>query len=66
MGDEISGRVPVTRVSSWRKLPELLDAPFFNRPKTQLIYRGHRRYDWPLTPRLGRFDSRKIITEDIA
>jgi FRG domain-containing protein/restriction endonuclease HindI-like protein len=65
-GDEVSGRVPVTRVSSWRKLPELLDDPFFNRPKTQLIYRGHRRYDWPLTPSLGRFDSRKIITEDIA
>jgi len=65
-GDEVSGRVPVTRISSWRKLPELLEEPFFNRPKTQLIFRGHRRYDWPLTPSLGRFDSRKIITEDVA
>lgn len=65
-GDEVSGRVPVTRIASWRKLPELLEDPFFNRPKTQLIYRGHRRYDWPLTPSLGRFDPRNIITKEVA
>lgn len=65
-GDEVSGRVPVTRIASWRKLPELLEAPFFNRPKTQLIYRGHRRYDWPLTPSLGRFDPRNIVTKEVA
>lgn len=66
IGDEVSGRVPVTRIASWRKLPDLLEAPFFNRPKTQLIFRGHRRYDWPLTPSLGRFDPRNIITGDVA
>lgn len=66
LGDDVSGRVPVTRIPSWRKLPDLLEAPFFNRPKTQLIYRGHRRYDWPLTPSLGRFDPRNIITEGVA
>jgi len=65
-GDDISGRVPVTRIASWRKLPELLEIEFFNRSKTQLIFRGHRRYDWPLTPSLGRFDSRKIITQEVA
>lgn len=65
-GDDVSGRVPVTRITSWRKLPELLEDPFFNRPKTQLIYRGHRRYDWPLTPSLGRFDPRNIITQEVA
>lgn len=65
-GDEISGRVPVTRISSWRVLPELLEKDFFNRPKNQLIFRGHRRYDWPLTPSLGRFDTRKIITQEVA
>ena len=65
-GDEVSGRVPVTRIASWRKLPELLEDLFFNRPKTQLIYRGHRRYDWPLTPSLGRFDPRNIITKEVA
>jgi hypothetical protein len=66
IGDDLSGRVPVTRIASWRKLPELLELPFFSRPKTQLIYRGHRRYDWPLTPSLGRFDPRKIITREVA
>jgi hypothetical protein len=66
IGDNVSGRVPVTRIASWRKLPDLLEDSFFNRPKTQLIYRGHRRYDWPLTPSLGRFDPRNIITEDVA
>lgn len=65
-GDEVSGRVPVTRIASWRKLPDLLEGQFFNRPKTQLIYRGHRRYDWPLTPSLGRFDPRNIITKEVA
>lgn len=66
LGDGVSGGVPVTRISSWRKLPELLETPFFKRPKTQLIYRGHRRYDWPLTPSLGRLDPRNIITKDVA
>jgi hypothetical protein len=66
IGDDVSGRVPVSRIASWRKLPDLLEAPFFNRPKAQLIYRGHRRYDWPLTPSLGRFDPRNIITADVA
>lgn len=65
-GDEVSGRVPVTRIASWRKLPDLLEDRFFNRTKTQLIYRGHRRYDWPLTPSLGRFDPRNIITKEVA
>jgi hypothetical protein len=66
LGDDVSGRVPVTRIDSWRKLPELLETSFFNRQKTQLIFRGHRRYDWPLTPSLGRLDPRNIITADLA
>lgn len=65
-GDDVSGRVPVTCITTWHKLPELLEDRFFNRGKTQLIYRGHRRYDWPLTPSLGRFDPRNIITEEVA
>lgn len=66
IGDDVSGRVPVTRIASWRKLTDLLEAPFFNRPQTQLIFRGHRRYDWPLTPSLGRVDPRNIISADVA
>lgn len=64
--DEVSGRVPVTRIETWRQLPNILEDAYFRRPKTQLIFRGHRRYDWPLTPSLGRFDSRKIITQEVA
>jgi hypothetical protein len=66
IGDDVSGRVPVTRLKSWRDLTHLLEAPFFNRPREQLIFRGHRRYDWPLTPSLGRFDPRNIITQQVA
>lgn len=40
--------------------------PFFNRPKTQLIFRGSRRFDWTLTPSLGRLDERRIITKEVA
>lgn len=66
VGDDVSGRVPVTRLKSWRELTQLLETPFFNRPREQLIFRGHRRYDWPLTPSLGRFDPRNIITQEVA
>lgn len=66
IGDEVSGSVPVTQIGSWRELPSLLENSFFNRPKTQLIYRGHRCYNWSLTPSLGRLDSRNIITKKIA
>ncbi len=66
VGDDVSGRVPVTRLKSWRELTQLLETPFFNRPREQLIFRGHRRYDWPLTPSLGRFDPRNIITQQVA
>lgn len=66
LSDEASGRVPVSRVESWRKFSEILEEPFFNRPKTQLVFRGHRRYDWPLSPSLGRLDARSIITKEAA
>lgn len=66
-GDEISGRIPVSRIASWRELSDILErSKFFNRPKTQLIFRGSRRYDWTLTPTLGRLDERRIITEEVA
>ncbi|MGB0712137.1 MAG: FRG domain-containing protein, partial [Gammaproteobacteria bacterium] len=41
--------------------------PFFNRKKTQLIFRGHRRFDWALTPSLGRLDAKaNVITRETA
>ncbi len=65
-GDKISARIPVTKLSSWRELPTALEHDFFNRPKTQLIFRGSRRFDWTLTPSLGRLDERRIITQEVA
>ncbi len=65
-GDKVSARIPVTKLNSWRDLSVALESPFFNRPKTQLIFRGSRRFDWTLTPSLGRLDERRIITREVA
>ncbi len=61
-----SGRIPTTKVKGWRHFSEILEEGFFNRYKTQLVYRGHRRFDWPLTPSLGRLDHRGIISNEVA
>lgn len=66
MADGLSGRIPVTRVESWKDFQDLLDDSFFNRPRVHLVYRGHRRYDWDLTPTLGRLSVNGIITEALA
>ncbi|WP_313212873.1 FRG domain-containing protein [Stenotrophomonas acidaminiphila] len=66
MADERSGRIPVTRLESWREYAELLESPFFNRPGVQLIFRGQRRSDWSLMPTLGRLSDNGIITENLA
>jgi FRG domain/Domain of unknown function (DUF3387) len=61
-----SGRVPVTRVRSWQHLTQVLEDAYFKRPKTQLVFRGQRRYDWTLSPSLGRLDARGIVSEGVA
>ena len=47
-------RIPVTRIENWRDFFKLVDSSLFNRADTQLIFRGHRRWDWQLSPTLGR------------
>ncbi len=64
--DSISGRIPVTRLEHWRDFSSLLDSPFFNRVGIQCIFRGHRRFDWEMTPTLARMTENGIVTEDIA
>jgi hypothetical protein len=64
--DDVSGRVPVTKVAGWREFSGILEGEFFNRRDEELIYRGHRRYEWPLSPSLGREDPRFIVTSDVA
>jgi len=64
--DAFSGRIPVTRLEHWRDFSSLLESPFFNRVDTQFIFRGHRRFDWEMTPTLARLTQNGIVTEDIA
>ena len=66
MADERSGRIPVTRLESWRNYTELLESPFFNRFGVQLIFRGQRRSDWSLMPTLGRLSANGIVTKNLA
>ncbi|EKO3613104.1 FRG domain-containing protein [Vibrio metschnikovii] len=64
--DAFSGRIPVTRLEHWRDFSTLLESPFFNRVDTQCIFRGHRRFDWEMTPTLARVTENGIVTEEIA
>lgn len=66
MADEVSGRIPITRVEHWKDFAELLDNEFFNRPGTQLVFRGHRRFDWGLMPTLARIPESGIIDRPLA
>ena len=66
MADEISGRVPVTRVEGWRAFLPMMEDPFFCRSGMRYVYRGHRRFDWGLTPSLGRLTENGIVTKDLA
>jgi hypothetical protein len=64
--DHINGRIPVTRLENWKDLLSLLESDFFNQNKAQLIFRGHRRYDWALMPTLARIPESGIIDEELA
>lgn len=67
MADGSSGRIPVTRLESWREFTDLLESDFFNRPGVQLVFRGHRRFDWSLMPTLGRVSrTRGIVEKELA
>ncbi|MEW8693037.1 MAG: FRG domain-containing protein [Candidatus Thiodiazotropha endolucinida] len=64
--DDVSGRIPVTRVEHWKEFTELLESNFFNHPNIQLAFRGHRRFDWELLPTLARIPESGIIDEPLA
>nr|WP_321496359.1 FRG domain-containing protein [uncultured Methanolobus sp.] len=64
---EVTGdRIPVVRVNDWRQFTEILDEPYFNKKNVHLVFRGHRRFDWGLTPSLGRLSDKGIVTQKIA
>lgn len=64
--DEFSGRIPVTRIDDWHDFTNLLESDFFNQNDIQLVFRGHRRFDWGMTPTLGRVTSNGIVTKELA
>lgn len=66
MADAVSDRIPVTRLESWRDFTDLLESDFFNQSGVQLVFRGHRRFDWSLMPTLGRLTTNGIVTEALA
>lgn len=66
MGEAGGDRVPACKLGSWKEIATIIEASFFKRPKTQLVFRGSRRFNWSLTPSLGRLDSRGIITQSVA
>lgn len=66
MADDYSGRIPVTRIEHWQEFTPLLEADFFNRQGIQLVFRGHRRYDWSMMPTLGRLTQSGIVTRRLA
>jgi len=64
--DEFSGRIPVTKIEDWHEFTNVLESNFFNQPDIQLVFRGHRRFDWSMTPTLGRVTSNDIVTKELA
>ncbi|MEH6688018.1 MAG: FRG domain-containing protein [Halopseudomonas sabulinigri] len=66
LADDISGRIPITRLESWQDFVGMLESSFFNPPETELVFRGHRRFDWSMTPTLGRISDNGIITSRLA
>lgn len=65
-GDEIDGYLPSSCVRDWQHFHEILKEPFFNRSDCDLIYRGQRRFDWGLTPSIGRFHTAGTFTDEAA
>lgn len=66
LSDEFSGRIPATKIESWKDFVELLESPFFDALGTEWVFRGHRRFDWSMTPTLGRLTDDGIVTEELS
>ncbi len=57
--------IPATRLESWKDFSKFLENPFFDFNNVQHIFRGHRRYDWKLTPTLARILGNGILSEEL-
>lgn len=65
-GDDVDGNIPSTCVRNWQHFHEILKDPFFNHKECELIYRGQRRFDWGLTPSIGRYNEAGTFTDEVA
>jgi hypothetical protein len=63
---KIDGLIPACKVTDWNGFQNALASDFFYRPGVELVYRGHRRHEWPLTPTLGRFTDSGVIQAALA
>lgn len=66
--DDYKERIPVTRIENWETFFELVNSEFFDRTDAKLIFRGHRRWDWDLSPTLARspYSTNGCVTEEDA
>lgn len=64
--NDSSGRIPVTRLEHWKDFVDLIESPFFERQGQTMLFRGHRRHDWELSPSLGRHSESGIVKREVA
>ncbi|MDR9365881.1 MAG: FRG domain-containing protein [Balneolaceae bacterium] len=64
--DRVSGRIPITKIESWKNLPQLLDDAFFKNKQNDFIFRGQRKYSWSLSPTLARVTGDGVVRREIA
>jgi len=55
--ESVDGLIPSCRLENWRRFEGALGNEIMNPSGSELIFRGHRRHEWQLTPSLGRYSS---------
>lgn len=63
--DKIDGLIPACRVASWNSFVGKISGEK-NRATREVVYRGQRRYDWPLESTLTRLFDGGAIPSDMA
>lgn len=60
---DVDGLIPACRIRSWGRFQSALGNKAMNSPGIELIFRGQRRYEWQLTPTLGRYSASGAVEE---
>jgi len=62
--NETDDLLPSCRVESWQQFIDVMQDQQHNKANTEMVYRGHRRYDWQLSSTLARrFKGGSILRE---